>query len=409
MSFTYIDLFSGAGGLSEGFSRAGFIPVSHIDIDIDSCYTLKTRLAYYYLNENKKENKYFDYLQGKINRETLYETIPESISKSVLNYGISTQNIGSIFKKTEELIKERNLNNIDVLIGGPPCQSYSHARGSASDEEDERNFLYLEYGKFLKEYRPKLFIFENVPGLYTANEGKYYKNLKKYFRRIGYELNDKVLDAADFGVVQRRKRVIIIGWDKNMEFNYPDFEAEENNRVVNDIFEDLPNLKAGQIKQKAKYKKEESEYLKNSGLRNGLDFITQNITRYHNKKDLAIYKMAIKLWESKKKRITNDKIPGGIRTQNNTESFLDRFKVVAADKLSHTLIAHIAKDGHHYIHPDKKQLRSISVREAARIQSFPDEYYFEGSRTSIFRQIGNAVPPIMAEAIAHKIKEVLNG
>ena len=146
--------------------------------------------------------------------------------------------------------------------------------------------------------------------------------------------------------------------------------------------------------------------MEDSGIRNCVDFVSQHVTRPHNDRDLSIYKLAIKKMK-KGYRIKNDQIPEKMRTQNNTTDFLDRFKVVGT--LPHTMIAHIAKDGHHFIHPDEGQCRSISVREAARIQSFPDDYYFEGVREGVFRspafrQIGNAVPPLMAKEIAIKLK-----
>jgi DNA (cytosine-5)-methyltransferase 1 len=135
--------------------------------------------------------------------------------------------------------------------------------------------------------------------------------------------------------------------------------------------------------------------------------VTQHIARPHNEQDLEIYSIAIDKWINDKERLKYSDIPKRLQTHNNTVSFLDRFKVVDLFGHSHTLVAHIAKDGHYYIYPDSDQVRSISVREAARIQSFPDNYYFEGGRTAAFRQIGNAVPPLMAEAIANKLKHLL--
>jgi len=199
-----------------------------------------------------------------------------------------------------------------------------------------------------------------------------------------------------------------MGWHEKLGIKYPEFDTIENKWSVDELFYGLPDLKPGDSDNLLKYKlPDANEYLSRYEIKNGVDFITQHITRTHNKKDLKIYKMAIELWEKEGKRLKNCDIPEKDRTQNNITSFLDRFKVVAGNGLSHTMIAHISKDGHHYIHPDKKQLRSLSVREAARIQSFPDDYFFEDSRTSAFRQIGNAVPPLMAKKIADSLKLIL--
>lgn len=403
----FIDLFAGAGGLSEGFIRAGFKPVAHVEMDNDACNTIRTRIAFYYLRKIGKLDFYYSYQKGEVTQEMLYSCIPQNLLDTVVNETIDNDTIESIFNKINKIKKEEK---IDLIIGGPPCQAYSNANRTPDEEDkvdDERNYLYKQYAKFLIKYKPKMFIFENVPGIYTANNGLYYKNLKKYFRRIGYELDDKKLDAADFGVLQRRERVIFIGWRKDVKFSYPGFRKVKHNWTVKHLFEDLPALNAGDTKTVDYYLKDEvNEYLKKYELRNGVDFVTHNIARPHNKKDLKIYKLALQQLEEGV-QLKNDKIPLKQRTQKNVTSFLDRFKVVAEDKVSHTMIAHISKDGHHYIHPDKERLRSISVREAARIQSFPDDYFFEGSRTATFKQIGNAVPPLMAAKIAGTIKRKL--
>jgi len=406
---TYIDLFAGAGGLSEGFIRNKYTPIAHVEMDVDACNTLKTRMAYHHLKKINKIDSYLDYLQGNVDRVELYRRVPAEIIKSVLPYEISKNNIRDIFRDIFLSMKQIGSNEVDIIVGGPPCQAYSKVgRAARISREDKRNYLYREYAKFLIEYRPKLFVFENVPGLYTANKGEHYKNLRKYFKRIGYCVEDRLLDAADFGVLQRRKRIIFIGWRKDLIFTYPDFEKIANRWTVNCLFHDLPFLKAGEEVLRAKYRAPSNEYLDRFEIRNGIDFVTHNLSRPHNVKDLRIYRRAVELWEKHRRRLRNNEIPESERTQKNVTSFLDRFKVVVRDNLSHTILAHISKDGHHYIHPDKNQLRSLTVREAARIQSFPDDYFFEGTRNSAFRQIGNAVPPLMAEAIAKKIKEFIS-
>jgi DNA (cytosine-5)-methyltransferase 1 len=400
LSPTYIDLFAGAGGLSEGFIQAGYKPIAHVEFDMSACFTLKTRLAYHFLKEIKNLEPYNDYLNGHISRSDLYSLIPEKLLSSVINRNIGADN-KNIFNEIDKLSAK---NEIDLIIGGPPCQAYSVIGRAAlkHKKDDKRTILYIQYGRFLKRYRPKVFIFENVPGLLSAADGKYYKNLQKYYKRLGYRVEAKLLNSYDYGVVQNRERVIIIGWQKELDFSYPKIRKIKNRFYRDEIFSDLPAIKPGESKRVQKYSSGTNPYLSNHFIRNGVDFVTQHITRPHNRKDLAIYQLAINLMKSGE-RLKNNQIPVEIRTQKNITDFLDRFKVV--DDVPHTMIAHIAKDGHHFIHPDIRQLRSISVREAARIQSFPDDYYFESTkesqpRTAAFKQIGNAVPPLLAYQIA---------
>ncbi|NVK63384.1 MAG: DNA cytosine methyltransferase [Flavobacteriales bacterium] len=401
----FIDLFSGAGGLSEGFINAGFKPLAHVEMDSSACKTIETRLVYHKLKSEKNLEAYYEYILGKVSRkEFLVKNSNEEIEKSVINMGIGGKNNQEIFNKIDTL---RGQNEVDLIIGGPPCQAYSlvgRSRDKNRMENDPRNYLYKEYAKFLKYFNPRLFVFENVLGLITAKKGDYFKNMKAYFKRIGYQLDYDVLNSSDFGVLQKRKRIILIGWRKDEEFIYPTFEKIKNPYTTKVIFEDLQTLQPGDSNNITKYAKPTNEYLQKFQLRNGVDFVTQHITRNHNERDLEIYEVAIKKLLKDGERLKYPDLPERLKTHKNEYSFLDRFKVVNPDDHSHTMVAHISKDGHHYIFPDLKQIRSLSVREAARIQSFPDDFYFEGGRTAAFRQIGNAVPPLMAKAIATKIK-----
>lgn len=404
----YIDLFAGASGMSEGFIKAGFNPIAHIEMNEEACFTIKTRAAYHYLSSNKKSKIYYDYLQGKITRAELYSHIPTEILNSVLNVEITDESIQSVFT---DIKKHQQGKQIDLIIGGPPCQAYSlvgRSRDVNNMKDDPRNKLYIQYGRFLKHFNPKAFVFENVPGLLSANKGEHFKNLKIYFKKIGYKVYPDILNASDFGVTQARKRVIIIGWQEKNDFGFPAFEKSKKKYSTNKVFEDLPKLSPGEGENVSQYTStSKNDYLTKFNLRNGVDFVTQHISRPHNERDLEIYRTAIKKWNESKERLKYPDLPKKLKTHQNESSFLDRYKVVDGNGLSHTVVAHIAKDGHHYIHPDIEQCRSISVREAARLQSFPDDFYFEGSRSAAFKQIGNAVPPLMAYAIAQKIKELL--
>jgi DNA (cytosine-5)-methyltransferase 1 len=407
----FIDLFAGAGGLSEGFINAGFKPVAHVEMDTAACFTLKTRAVYHELKGTPGAYIYESYLKGEITRSELYSSVEPNILRSVINSKIGGTNNKKIFEVIDDL---RKGEDIDLIVGGPPCQAYSlmgRAALGERAESDKRNFLYREYAKFLRKYKPKLFVFENVPGLKTALNGRAYKNIKTLYKKIGYTLDDRKLNAWDFGVVQERERLIIIGWRDDIEFAYPEFEKVVNNYTAKDIFCDLPPLNHGEGSRVVKYgAANPSACVTQTGIRNGVDYVTQHVTRKHNERDRKIYRMAIEM-ATKGVRIKNNMIPVADRTQKNVTDFLDRFKVVYGKP--HTMIAHIAKDGHHFIYPDIKKARSISVREAARIQSFPDNYYFEGvkenqNRTAAFKQIGNAVPPLMAYRIAERIRDLLN-
>lgn len=403
----YIDLFAGAGGLSEGFIRAGFEPVAHIEMDAEACNTIRTRMVYHHLAAKKKLSIYQDYLSGKIDRKQFWDYAPPGLLETVINKKIQNDTISEVFQSIDAVNCDKP---IDLIIGGPPCQAYSIAGRSADnkrDKEDLRKRLYEQYAKFLMTYWPKAFVFENVPGMLTANKGQYFKDLKEYFTQIGYKIDHDILDTSDYGVLQKRQRVIIVGWREDLNFSYPIARKIKHNWTVKSLLEDLKPLIPGEENQFCNYTKEANNYLKRFKIRGEEEFVTQHTTRPHNEKDLSIYRMAIE-HIALGQRLKNNAIPAEQRTQKNVTAFLDRFKVVKADALAHTMLAHIAKDGHYYIHPSAEQCRSLSVREAARIQSFPDNYHFEGARTAAFRQIGNAVPPLMAEAIAREIKRKLN-
>jgi DNA (cytosine-5)-methyltransferase 1 len=405
----YIDLFAGAGGLSEGFIRAGFKPIAHVEMNKDACDTLKTRTSFHYLKDENRIEEYYDYLKQKISRDNLWSKIPEDLINSVINTEISQEKLPTIFKKID---KQLGKQKVDLVIGGPPCQAYSvagRARDPKGMSDDPRNHLYKYYVEFLKRYKPKMFVFENVPGILSANNGGYLELIFEAVREAGYELEKKVLNAKNFGVLQDRKRVIIIGWKKKLKLRYPNFEEiEPKYEILKDLFSDLPKIKNGQGEWGiVKYSKKTNEYLDKYSIRNGVAFTSQHIARPNNQNDLEIYKIAVNKWVNENKRLNYDELPERLIKHSNTKTFKNRFQVVNHIGVSHTVVAHICADGHYYIHPDIKQNRSITVREAARIQSFPDDYFFEKSRTTAFKQIGNAVPVLMAEGIANKIKEMI--
>ena len=394
--YTFIDLFAGCGGLSEGFYKQGFQGLTHVEYDHYACESLRTRMKHYGYQENEI---------------------------SVLEKDITDKDI------IEQIELEISGKSVDLLIGGPPCQSFS-SLGRAKDDkgmqDDPRNYLFESYEKILNHFKPKIFVFENVTGLLSAKLGNE-KTVNIILKKLGkdYKLikspNDMVLNSCNYGVPQVRKRVILIGVRKNIEINpteiyngiikthYNPNSSDEEKKgkkkyaTVKDAIYDLPTIKPGEGEKVFDHSISSwNDYL--SKIRSKKEtIILDHVSRTHNEKDRKRY------YEMSKNKWTFTDLLEKKPSLNHIKKrvFNNSYVVQFWDKPARTIIAHLYKDGNQFIHPDPKQERTITPREAARLQSFPDDFIFEGSRTQQYKQIGNAVPPLMAEAIAKSIKQVL--
>ena len=394
---TFIDLFAGCGGLSEGFYSQNFKSLTHVEIDHYACESLKTRMKHY----------------GYSKKDT-----------SVLEKDITDSDV------IDSIQAEIGSKDVDILIGGPPCQSFS-SLGRAKDEngmsDDPRNFLFEKYVNILDHFNPKFFVFENVVGLLSAKL-KGDKIITKILKELGKNYNlinepeNMVLNSCDYGVPQLRKRVILIGVRKDLSvtpkeiydgilkthYHPNDIPASRNGKkkyvTVKDAIGDLPALKPGEGVSITKY----SPTLSNDFIKRirskEQEVLLDHVSRTHNESDRQRYKtMSKNKWTFKE---LLEKKPELNHAKQRV--FNNSYVVQWWDLPSKTIIAHLYKDGNQFIHPDHEQERSITAREAARLQSFPDDFVFEGSRTQQYKQIGNAVPPLMAEAIAKSLKKVLD-
>ncbi len=404
----FLDLFAGAGGLSEGFVQEGFIPAAHIEMDNSACDTLRTRECCHWLQDNKRDDIYKQYLKEEISRNQLYEKVPDDILQRVICETMTEEGMPKLFARIDEIMRDKQISHLDIMLGGPPCQAYSVAGRSRKDmTNDPRNHLYKLYLMAVEKYQPKMIVFENVPGILSAGNSSYINDLKNSLENLGYDVDYKLCSASDYGVLQNRKRIILVAWKKDNEYQYPEIlPVNTSEYTVQDLLGDLPAIQPGEEKNKyapGRY----SSYLVKTGLRKSGDILTLHKARTNREQDREIYRIAIETWnKGKGRRLVYSDLPEELQTHRNKKDFQDRFKVVAAEEpVCQTMVAHISKDGHYYIHPDINQARSISIREAARIQSFPDDFFFEGGQTAAFRQIGNAVPPLLAKAIAKAIKK----
>lgn len=390
--YSFVDLFAGCGGLSEGFYKEGFKALAHVEINKNACETLKTRM------------KFYGY---------------ENAEEEVLNVDITSENINEII---DGAVKDRT---VDLIVGGPPCQAYStlgRAKDGNAMQDDPRNFLFESYIKVLHHLNPKIFVFENVTGLLTAKLNNKLI-LDTILEKLGenYKLikspKEMVLNSADYGVPQIRKRVIIIGVRKNLPFDAEEVyksiiktnsELDESSLKpyvsVADAISDLPPLKAGEGNDQIEFKSDNSNEFLNKILDKKSNILRHHVARKLNDLDVERYSVMSKNNWTFTQLLENREDLRHPKQRVFNNSYCVQFW----DKPARTIIAHLYKDGNQFIHPDHKQGRSITPREAARLQSFPDDFVFEGSRTEIYKQIGNAVPVLLAQAIAKGCKKVLD-
>lgn len=341
-----IDLFSGAGGLSLGFEQAGFEPVLAIDKWDDAIKTY---------NYNHK--------------------------KSV---GTTTD----IHEFTNDQLEEYKNTGVMGIIGGPPCQGFSMV-GTRSTN-DPRNSLYIEYVRFVDVIKPDFFVLENVSGLLSLNKGAYKQDIIDQFESLGYNVTFKLLTASHYGVPQSRKRVFFVGINRDKYPNlFFDFEKIEKKQIVttSDAISDLPNPTIG---------KEPIDYV-NPAINEFQKFIRNDSNK--------IYNHEITKHTQQTKDIIAMVPDGGSIKDLPEEYYKIRNYNNAFRRMDSSLPSNTIDCGHrNYFH--YKENRVPTVRESARIQSFPDSFIFQGSKTSQYTQVGNAVPPLLAFTIAKEINNI---
>ena len=402
--YKFIDLFAGCGGLEDGFMQTGdYECISSVEWLKPQVDTLRHRL----------KNKY-NILDA--NESVLHFDIQRE--DELFNGWSNDENFGSSLGLDYYVKKS---NGVDLIIGGPPCQAYSIA-GRVRDENgmrnDYRNYLFEHYLSVVKRYKPKVFVFENVPGILSAkpNDKKIIEIIEEEFKKSGYVISNKIMkygvvDASKYGVPQRRKRVILLGVRKDLDSldsiydKIDDFynvilpKYQQKEVTVGEAIDDLPKISPIWDEKKRTNKK---AYTYQEG-------INWHIPRYHNLRDMDIYKMLAEDIETGEKKYTNAAAITKIYEQKvGSKSPIHRYHVLRKNEPSTTIIAHLYKDGNRFIHYDSSQARSITPREAARLQSFDDDFNFIGSQGSVYQMIGNAVPPKLALAIGKAVKEFLD-
>lgn len=365
-----VDLFCGAGGLSLGFSQEGF--VTTLANDIEACCV-----------------------------DTYAHNHPETPRDHIVQ-----GDIREVIDHLEELLDGKN---IDIVVGGPPCQGFSMANRQRLID-DPRNHLYKSYVEVVKRVQPRFFVMENVKGMLSVAD-----QVKEDFRNIGYTVACHILNAKDYGVPQNRERLIYIGnrigVDNEEIFNQI-FNSSKSipNHCLKDALYGLRTLEASRVRNSTEvgsvnsgYKIEadkinkSNDYIEyiNQGRKCGL--VLNHKARYNNDRDIEIYG---RLYQGDKS--DDPKIADIMPYARRNDIFKDKYFKLEEDKVCKTITAHMKFDCNMYIHPT--QARGLTPREAARVQSYPDDYFFRGAYTKTYMQVGNSVPPLLGRAIANVIK-----
>jgi DNA (cytosine-5)-methyltransferase 1 len=405
----FIDLFSGCGGLSEGFLQTGkYEALAHIEWEMPMVCTLRNRLV------KKWEHSEEDALKRVIHFDI-------QKTDELINGKWSKENIQKYARSNHDLILRKGLKGligkqkVDLIVGGPPCQAYSIA-GRAQDKnsmkDDYRNYLFESFVKVVDEFKPEVFVFENVQGLLSATPGgkPVTERIYEAFNEVGYEirkpelLKKSVYTASELGVPQKRNRVIIVGVKKctkvSLEELYNELDSLKKKitpKNVKDAIGHLPKFKPLKKQKRVNGKNISHELVKE-------DNVKFHDARFHNERDVEIFRNWLKNEMNKSSSQNKISFYNDLMGKKSNHA---KYRNLEWDKPSPTVVAHLYKDGLMFIHPDVNQARSITVKEAALLQSFPDDFEFIGSQGFAFKMIGNAVPPEMAKNIANAISQKL--
>ena len=404
--YTFIDLFAGCGGLSEGFMQSGFFEgLAHVEWELPMVKTLRRRLVAKWGETEETAKKKVVLFDIQKTDELIDGDWKED---TILHYGAN--NASQARFGLRKLIAGQE---VDLIIGGPPCQAYS-IHGRATDKnsmkDDYRNYLFESFVKVVDAFKPKAFIFENVKGMLSAMPGDQpvVERIFEAFKNIGYitlkpkDFVNAVYNAYDYGVPQNRERVILFGVKEGEKFAISDFYQDfadhrcVEHKTVRDAIGHLPAIYPLPVVGKVKGKNVSHKATDEND--------PFHLPRHCSARDIQV----LKEWVSNEmNRCSQQEAIDFYKKVTGKDTLYRKYRNLEWDKPSPTVVAHLQKDGFMFIHPDAKQARFITIREAANLMSFPEDYEFLGNRAYCYKMIGNAVPVNFAKSIADSLQRIL--